>query len=181
MKKRFATLFLSLLFALSMTACGSSDKDTVIYANENGVAQGQMGDVLRNVFFDYTVNSAYLCGEYEGYTATDGYELLVAEITVHNVFEEGITMYDTDFLVQWDSNAEDAYDCPLTLYLAEGESLGDDVLPVEYDLAKDESRTGLLIYEVPQGETEFTISYQEYFEDESVGDTFFISFSAERK
>lgn len=181
MKQKATALFLSALTALLLAACGSPDKDTVIYANESGMAEGQMGDILRNTFFDYKVNSAYLCNEYEGYSAADGYELLVAEIMVHNVFEEGITMYDTDFQVQWDSSADDAFDWPLTLYLEEGESLGDDVLPAEYDLAKDESRTGLLIYEVPEGKTGFSIVYQEYFDDESTGDIFFVNFSPERK
>lgn len=181
MVKKISSLFAGAVLALLLTACGSSDKETVIYANDTGFAEGQMGDTLRNIFFDYRVNNAYLCGEYEGYTAADGYELLVAEITVHNVFEEDITMYDTDFQIQWNSDAEDACDWPVTLYLQEGESLGGNVLPNEYDLKKDESRTGLLIYEVPEGETEFSLVYQEYFEDESVGDIFFVNFSADFK
>lgn len=181
MIKKITSLFAGAVMALLLTACGSPDKDSVIYANDKGYAEGQMGDTLRSCFFDYRVNSAWLCGEYEGYTAADGYELLVAEIIVHNVFEEGITMYDTDFQVQWNSDAEDACDWPVTFYLQEGESLGKDVLPNEYDLEKAESRTGLLIYEVPAGETEFSIVYQEYFEDDSYGDIFFVNFSAEHK
>lgn len=55
------------------------------------------------------------------------------------------------------------------------------MLPNQYDLEKAESRTGLLVYEVPEGETEFSIVYQEYFEDESYGDIFFVNFSAEHK
>lgn len=179
MKKRIASLLLGLLVALSQTGCGSPDKDTLIYPNENGLAEGQLGDTLRNSFFDYKVISAYLTDEYEGYAAMDGCEFLVAEITVKNIFGEDITMYDTDFQVQWNSDNEDAYDWPITLYLAEGESLGNDVLPAEYNLAKDESRTGLLVYEVPMGEREFSICYQEVFEDESVGNLFFVYFSAE--
>ncbi|MCI8694386.1 MAG: DUF4352 domain-containing protein [Lachnospiraceae bacterium] len=181
MIKKITSLFAGAVAALLLTACGSVDKETVIYANDKGFAEGQMGDTLRSSFFDYRVDSACLCGEFEGYTAADGYELLVAEITVHNIFDEGITMYDTDFQVQWNSDAEDARDWPVTFYLQEGESLGRDVLPNQYDLEKAESRTGLLVYEVPEGETEFSIVYQEYFEDESYGDIFFVNFSAEHK
>ena len=60
-------------------------------------------------------------------------------------------------------------------------SLGEEVLPAEYTLAKDESRTGLLVFEVPAGEKEFSISYMEYFEDETTGDTLFVFFNAEKK
>ena len=181
MKKIIASLLLALLLALSLTGCSSSDKDTVIYPNNDGLAKGQLGDTLRNSFFDFKVNSAYLTDKYEGYTAMEGYEFLVAEVTVKNIFGESIIMYDTDFQVQWSSDAEDAYDWPITLYLAEGENLGNDVLPAEYDLTKDESCTGLLVYEVPMGEQEFSIAYQEIFEDESVGNIFFVNFTAAHK
>ena len=90
-------------------------------------------------------------------------------------------MFDNDFQVQWSSDAKDAFDYPVTYYLEEGVSLGEEVLPAEYTLAKDESRTGLLVFEVPAGEKEFSISYMEYFEDETTGDTLFVFFNAEKK
>ena len=179
MKKKIASLLFTALLAVSVIGCsvpGSGSK--VVTPDENGYAEGKLGDTMRNSFFDYTVNSAYLCDTYSDYTPQSGYELLVADVTVKNVFGETITMFDNDFQVQWNSDANDAYDCPVTYYLAEGTSLGDEVLPGEYDLAKDESRTGLLVFEVPAGEKEFSISYMEYFEDDSTGDTFFVFFSA---
>lgn len=182
MKKKIASLLFTALLAVSVIGCsvpGSGSK--VVTPDENGYAEGKLGDTMRNSFFDYTVNSAYLCDTYSDYTPQSGYELLVADVTVKNVFGEAITMFDNDFQVQWNSDAEDAYDCPVTYYLAEGTSLGDEVLPGEYDLAKDESRTGLLVFEVPAGEKEFSISYMEYFEDDSTGDTFFVFFSADKK
>lgn len=105
----------------------------------------------------------------------------MADVTVKNVFGETITMFDNDFQVQWNSDNNDDYDFPVTFYLEEGTSLGDEVLPAQYDLAKDESRTGLLVFEVPAGEKDFSISYMEYFDDDSTGDTFFVFFSAEKK
>ena len=47
----------------------------------------------------------------------------------------------------------------------------------------DEERTGLLVFEVPAGETDFSISYLELFDDGTAegekGDTFFVYFTAE--
>ena len=39
--------------------------------------------------------------------------------------------------------------------------------------------TGLLVYEVPAGNRDFSISYLEQFDDNSEGDTFFVFFTAE--
>ena len=55
------------------------------------------------------------------------------------------------------------------------------LLPLEYNLEKGESRTGLLLFEVPAGDTEFTISYTEYFDDDTAGDTFSVDITATRR
>lgn len=62
MKKRISML-LAIVLALSLTACG----DKTGYADE-GYGEGRMGDTMHTEFFDYTLNSAYLCDEFEGYT-----------------------------------------------------------------------------------------------------------------
>ena len=54
-------------------------------------------------------------------------------------------------------------------------------LPTEYELAVDEEREGLLVFEVPQGEKDFSISYLEVFDDSTEGDVFFVFFTAEEK
>lgn len=182
MKKKIASLLFASLLVCSLAGCGKDGADSSTgYPDENGYAEGNLGDAMHNSFFDYTVNSAYLCDDYEGYTPQDGYELLVADVTIKNTFGDVITMYDTDFQVQWGSDAEDAYDYPITYYLGEGESIGDKALPTEYDLAKSESRTGLLVFEVPSGNTNFSISYMEYFDDDTTGNTFFVFFDAAKK
>ena len=157
--KRLGAIFLLGTLSLSLlTGCG----DKTGYA-EDGYAEGRLGDTMHTYFFDYTVNSAYLCDTFEGYTPIlDGYRLLVADVTVKNTNRESIPMYDTDFQVRWSDTSEDAY-----------------------DLAVDEERTGLLVFEVPEGETDFSISYLELFDDGteegSSGDTFFVYFTAEEQ
>ena len=180
MKKQITSLLCAAFLAVSFAGC-SFGGDNVITPDQDGYAEGKLGDIMRSSFFDYIVNSAYLCDSYEDYTPQAGYELLVAEVAVTNTFGETIPMFDNDFQVQWSSDAEDAFAYPVTFYLEEGTSLGDDVLPSEYELSKDESRTGLLVFEVPAGETEYSISYMEYFEDDTTGSTFFVFFPAEKK
>ena len=55
------------------------------------------------------------------------------------------------------------------------------MFPNEYTLTKKQSRTGILAYEVPADETQFSISYQTVFEDQSEGNLFFIFFTANDK
>ena len=182
MKKRIASLLLITFSALLLAACGSSGS---IVLPKEGYAQGAAGDTMRTYFFDFTLNEAYTYSKYEGYIPTPGYDLLAAEVTVKNTFQEGITMFDWDFVVLYADNAgeEQIYDYPITSYedLEIPEAAREALLPSEYDLAKGESCTGLLLFEVPAGDTEFTVSYIESFEDDTTGDTFSVDIAATRR
>lgn len=200
--KKFASLLLAtVVTATVLTGCGSSGTlsggstgsssesssasssaadSSVGYPDEYGNAEGRLGDTMHTYFFDYTVNSAYLCDEYEGYVPQEGNEILVADVTVKNTFSSSIQMYDTDFQIQWNDDADDAYDFPITYYLEEGEVLNDQMLPYLYDLSINQSVNGLLVFEVPAGNKDFSISYLELFDDDTSGDVFFVYFSAEK-
>lgn len=186
--KKLASILLMVVLAFNLTACSSSEdslsdlmpdsfSDTDVLP-EDGYAEGQLGSVMRTYFFNYTVNSAYLCDEYSGYTPAEGKTLLVADVTVKNTFDEAIEMYDTDFQVQWGSDEEDAYDYPITLYV---DPVSDEQLPGTYELAAGEEVTGLLVFEVAAGSTDFSISYLELFSDDTEGDLFFVYFTAEEQ
>ena len=124
MKKRISLVLTAILLLAVLAGCGqteaeetTSSQPEVGYA-QDGYAEGRIGDTMHSYFFDYTVNSAYLCDEFSGYTpSAAGYRLLVAEVTVKNTNRESIVMYDTDFQVQWGDDSEDAYDFPITLYV----------------------------------------------------------------
>ena len=53
-------------------------------------------------------------------------------------------------------------------------------LPIEYDLEAGENRTGELVYIVPEGSAEYSISYKEIYTnkdgEEIEGDLFFVFF-----
>lgn len=186
MKKFIASLLLAAVMIVSFTGCGktgsvSNSKSNDVYPDDEGYAEGRMGDIMHNYFFDYTVNSAYLCDSYGTWEAAEGYKVLVAEVTIKNTSQASIPMYDTDFQIQWSDTSNEAYDWPLTYYAGATETIGENVLPAEYTLSVNESRTGLLLYEIPENETDFSISYMEYFDDDSTGDVFFVFFSAKEQ
>ena len=55
------------------------------------------------------------------------------------------------------------------------------MLPDEYEISINKSVNGLLVYEVPAGNKDFSISYEELFSDNTVGDLFFVFFSADKQ
>lgn len=186
--KKLASLALATVLAVTVfTGCGKpsddpdSAKTTPGYPDEEGYAEGVLGTAMHTEFFDFTVNSAYTCAAYEDYTPADGWQMVIVELTIKNTFSESVPMFDSDFQIQWSDDADDAYELPITIYLESGKTVGKNMLPSEYDLAVKESRTGILAYEVPVGETEFSISYQTYFEGGSEGNLFFVFFTAKNK
>ena len=177
MKKFIATL-LAAMSVVMLVGCGSGN----VIRPEDGYAEGQLGDTMRTYFFDYSVNSAYLCDTFEGYVPMEGYEILVVELTVTNTDSRNVEMYDSDFQIQWGDSASDAFDFSLTFY---DETFSDKVFPGIYTLSSKESRTASLVFEVPEGHSQFSISYLELFDTDDAsareGDTFFVYFDAKKQ
>lgn len=176
MKRMYAVL-LALVLALALAGCGGS--------SGQDASEGRVGDIMETYFFNFTVNSAYLCTEYEGYVPADGSVLLAADVTVKNTFNKSIEMYDTDFQIQWGDGDED-YGYPITIDMETGEELdpvSDEQLPGTYNLGVNAERSGLLVYEVPADNVDFSISHLELFDDGSdeseEGDVYFVYFTAE--
>lgn len=182
-------LSLTLLLLLLLTACGGGTGDSGQAAGnevqaEDGYAEARVGDLVHSYFMDFTVNGAYTAAEYHGHTAPEGMKVLVVSLTVKNTFNESLPMYDDDFQGQWTASADtDEFAWPIT----EGEdgagldTVAQEQLPAEYELAVNESRTGDLVFDVPAGEKDFSISHLELFDDNSEGDTFFVFFTAEER
>lgn len=175
--KKAVSLVLALMLALSMTACGSSGGGDG-YAKD-GYAEGVLGDTMHTYFFDFTVNSAYIASEFEGYAPAEGNELLVTEVTVKNTTKSSIPMGDADLQAQWgETDDDDAFAWPIE------DKVSDKQLPYEYELGVGEERTGLLVYEVPTGYKDFSLSTMELFDDGSEegkeGDLFFVYFTPTR-
>lgn len=182
MKKIVSLFLLAVLPLFILTACG---RGGAVVLPKDGFAEGSMGDTMRTYFFDFTVDSAYTRSKYEGYIPTPGYDLLVVEVTIKNTLPETLPMYDWDFIVLYDDTMSDeqVYDYPITSYedVEIPQTALRTLLPSEFSLETGKNRTGLLLFEVPAGDTSFILSYTEFFEDDSTGDTFDVAFTAVRK
>ncbi len=110
--------------------------------------------------------------------------MLVAEVTVRNTGDASIEMYDTDFQAQWGTEGETDYRVPITTdpdtYM-ELDTLSEKQLPSTYLLGIEGERTGLLVYEVPADQADYSISYMEAFQDGTTGETFFVTFTPEER
>ena len=184
--RKFASLALAAVLAVTvMAGCGkSSDDPNSIkpgHPDAEGYTEGLLGDTMHTEFFDFTVNSAYTCASYEGYTPNEGWQIVVVELMIQNTSSGSISMFDVEFPIQWNDDADDAYKYPVTYYLETGKTLGQNMFPNKYELSAKESRTGILAYEVPEGESQFSIDYQTMFDDGSYGGLYFVFFSANEK
>ena len=140
MKKRGWILGLAALTLLS--GCGA-------FPAESGVTEAVLGETVSTRWFDCTVEEAEARKSYESDTASGGNKLVVVELELKNTFHEAVSMYDTDFQLYWGECGPDEWAMPLDPYC-------EDQLPREYDLEPGKSREGLLVYEVPQEETDIT-------------------------
>ena len=189
--RRWLSLTLACFLLLALVACGGSDSDSgpggagsgEVRA-EDGYAEARIGDLVHSYFMDFTVNGAYTTADYHGHTAPEGGKVLVVEMTIKNTFNESLPMYDDDFQGQWSASpVTDEFAWPITESEdgSELETVAEEQLPAEYELAVNETRTGTLVFDVPADEKDFSISHLELFDDNSEGDTFFVFFTAEER
>lgn len=136
---------------------------------EQSYYSGRVGDHMRNIFFEYTINSVEYPDSYGDITPADGNQLILADVTVRNVFSQTLPMSIYDFQIQWGEGDEDFG------YQAEGLT-GDNLMPDQYQLLRGASESYKLLYEVPADATEFSISYLEVWDDNTEGDVFFVYF-----
>ncbi|WP_312636675.1 DUF4352 domain-containing protein [Oscillibacter sp.] len=156
----------ALAMMLVLSACGGSSSEEY--------EEGRIGDVMHSEFFDFTVNNVYICDTYEGYTPEADHKLLVSELTIKNTFNETIPMFDTDFQAQWNDkdDQDNAFSNPVETMVSE------EQMEPEYDLAVDEERTGLLIFEVPADFDDFSVVYLEEFDTGETGNLYEVFFTA---
>ena len=197
--KRFLAWTLALCLALALAGCSGSNVQSMMQGSDgnstpavstpaastpaassdewigrksesdDGYFSGRIGDRMRNVFFEYTVNSVEYPESYGDITPAEGNQLIVADVTVRNVFSQTLPMSIYDFQIQWGDGDQDFG------YQEEGLA-GDNLMPDQYQLMRGASETYKLVYQVPADATEFSISYLEVWEDNTEGDVFFVYF-----
>lgn len=105
------------------------------------------------------------------YIPGTGKKLLVAELTIKNTFNKTFPMFDTDFQAQWNDqdDPDNAFANPVETVVSQ------DRLEAEYDLAVDEERTGLLLFEIPEN---FSIVYLDELDNGTTGGLYQVYFTA---
>lgn len=154
-----------------------SQPDTQIWEDYvtafDGYAEGVVGTVFRTAFFDYRVDSVAFPLEYEGYIAGDGMQLVDVIITIRNTFGEELPMYNSDFQIQWHDLGDGDEDYGYGIEMDDS----DTVMPFDYSLADEATCCYHIVYEVPAEAGEFSISFKEFFSDNTEGDVFFTYFN----
>lgn len=117
------------------------------------------GDTVSTAWFDYTVTDAKSVGEYGGYISAEGEQLVVVELTIKSTYTQPITMFDSDFQLSWSGMSQDDTRCMPVEYYCQQQ------FPAEYELDAKESRSGVLVYQVPKEETDFQFLFQEVYDD----------------
>ena len=185
--KKIVKALTAALLAVTFAACGKSNTVSGIVNKDaitptEGYAEGGLGDTMRTAWFDFTVNSAELTDSYGSAVPKDGESLLVVNVTLKSTFKDPVTMFDSDFQAQWGSDGAEDYRFPVTF---DDPSLaGGDMLESEYELGSEETVTGDLVFSVPGGQSQYSLSFLEYFapgegeENSEEGDMFFVFFSA---
>ena len=159
-----------LVTAMLLTGCGGTQAE-----NDQRFVQG---DTVSTAWFDYTVTSSQSVGEYGGYISAEGDQLVVVELTIKSTYPQPVTMYDSDFQLAWPGMSQDDTRCMPVEYYCEQQ------LPAEYDLAEKETRSGVLVYQVPEEETDFQFLFREVFDDGTqegrLGDLYIIDLTPQK-
>ena len=198
---------LSILLAASLRACSGKEEPAPAAASAAPVSEtaapagpkvvepaygrgdGAMGDTMKTAYLEFTLNSARLVPSWQTILPDAGMKLLVLNITTKSTQTPDLTLYDTDYQVQWGGTGPEDYSTPLT-YRDEWATAPTYKRTVNLDgvegmfpgtavLRKDESLSADYIYQVPEGYSDFKLEFQEFFEDESLGGFFCVTFHAD--
>lgn len=155
--KVFLVLALCLCLTLALAACGGKDSGS---SNDSF-----LGEEVSTDFFDFSIDSAEVCSSYNDLTASSGNHLVVVEMSIKNTSTYSMPMFDNDFQIQWGSGDED-YAFPVAGSLC-----------ADYEIPINDTATGDLVFEVPSDTKDYSIAFEEYYEDNTTGETYFIYFT----
>lgn len=157
MKQRFTVLALACVLLFSLAACNSSPKP------EPQTVSGAVNAPMQTTFFTYTVLSAELVDEYNGYTAPQTDQALaLVRVSLQNITDDPQSLYDSDFTLTWEGG--NAW-CADTIEGAEA------MLPKSTELATGQAAEYELLFVLPQGQTAPALVYTETFASKGSEDT----------
>ncbi len=181
--KKLAIIFLSFFFAFFNTGCVVQEKvkklatDWKAEGREYGKEKVYSpDDTIETAFFNLKINSITTESEIEGYVPEDiAHQFIVLNVTIEDTDEnfESIKMLCDDFELTW-ADLEGETTFPEYQFYEEQ-------LPDSYDLKYGESKTGNLIFITPRMVTNYQLKYYELWDDNFVGNTYYINFDIEQE
>lgn len=173
--------FAALMLLLSLASCAEGpllpgrSGSGVIAQSQDGATTGCAGDTLRTARFDMTLENPQTCTEFDGLTPDPGYALLTADLTLYNYTADSQHVSDADFQILWDVGQEEAAvpdgDWPVYQEITDENggtaytTKSDRQMPVEFSLAAQETRTELLLFQVPEDARQFCVTFRDAPED----------------
>lgn len=133
------------------------------------VSDGQEGQKIETYFYYFTVNSSKVTSDYGTYSAKEGNQLVVVNMTLEDILEEPIQMSDLEFQIQW-GEEEDGFALSV-LYDEEGnplDTLNSSQFPTRFALENGEPYTGEIVFEVPEDAEDFDFCTADSFSDTSI-------------
>ena len=146
--------------ALLLHGCGSRP--------EQIPSEYEVGERVSTHWFEFQVTEARTADSYNGYLAPEGTRLAVCTLSLENTFDEAVPMNRGDFVLVWEADEEVASDQGITgAYAMERYSVKQ--LPDEYTLEREETRSGTLVFVVPDGVERAALRFQEYYAEGEQG------------
>lgn len=178
--KRVLKLLMVMLLTF-MSACSAPKEEEV-----EKVLEGGLNDTLETMFFSFSVNEAYVISELNNMIPEEGKQFLVIDLTVNNTDDPedekatALKMMDTDFYISYEGGEVDALSAYNNDPLVEGE------YPREYVVEVGESKTGKMVFVVPNDQETFILKTQDLYtssEEEGVveGDIYSITLTPEKR
>lgn len=119
---------------------------------------------FQTIFFTCKLHRIELCGkELKGFLVDDEARFIMLHVTVKNITNEILNMYNDDFMITFDQDGS---------FEPENNFGVLHQLPDEYALKPQEEIHGNLIFIIPSNTKKIMLSYTEYFDDESEGKTY---------
>ena len=145
---------------LLLSGCGGPSEGT-----DRDYALGQK---VSTHWFDFRVEEAQTADSCDGYPAPEGTRLAICTISLENTFDEAVPMGRGDFVLVWETDEDVVSDHGITgAYAMERYSVKQ--LPDEYTLEREESRSGTLVFVVPDGVERAAVRFQEYYAEGEQG------------
>ena len=169
--KKLRVLLLALAVTFGSAGCTRKTLSDIVNENntttgsDNGYHEYEVGDSVKTMFFNFTVEEFLSSTDISGNKPDAGKQFVAVKLKVENTFGQDIQMFSTDFLLEWDkTNADDkGVDGPHSYY--DKDAIFDEEFEKEYTLTTGESKEGVLVFEVPEGVTEVSLTVQDIYND----------------